>query len=625
MPYDDAGNFYYPLPGRKSKSKIAKPLPTTSPGTSVAVVSPPVVEKPLPKVTVETAPPVAVIDKSTSKITVEAEPPGDWHLQPPENRLLTIHEGNNRWQISELDLALIWNAQRWQPGFTLATSDGAAVEVVYRGRWSGGFGPDFKGAIVRVGNRLLRGDIELHLRSGDWRLHGHHQDPRYNNVVLQFALEDNSFPCEQTHAGAELPVIALLPLFKLANISLQEALADVKGNGTRLGSISESTEPCCNRIAERHPDLPELLRQLDKLGEQRFEERAGRYEAAATLDPDDGDQAATESLWSGLLEALGYSQNKTPFKKLAEALPFATVVNFDREARQRRESSEERLLNMEALLLGAAGLLPSQRNLRPVKKTHAHVHDAKTDYVAPDADDSKIDFIAANYTDELERRWDLLRRGLDNGGALLREKDWTFARLRPPNHPARRIAGLARLIVRLSLDEPADFLEELAEIMELEPSDACKAFNEFCRVALAATDSDSGLFWARRYDFADRAILADMRAKGATADLIGADRAADMTVNVFLPFCAAYGRDRYRASLAKAALAAYYAHPRLSSNELVESMAKQVFQKWLGQPDSDGKPYTVNRLITGACRQQGLIYLQRTFCAEQNFAACPLS
>src|SRR5918911_3037074 len=100
-----------------------------------------------------------------------------------------------------------------------------------------------------------------------------HPDPRYNEVILQVVLEDNAGPGgTATSTGKTLPVLALLPLFKQAGASLPDTLEKARAGGTRLGSLSESEGPCCDRVGERHQDLAGLLDQVDRLGEQRFEE-----------------------------------------------------------------------------------------------------------------------------------------------------------------------------------------------------------------------------------------------------------------------------------------------------------------------------------------------------------------
>ena len=622
MPYDEQGKFIYPVPARKTKNPVRRTSnrPASKSSTPVQVAVPGPASQPL---TPESPAPAAASAPS-APLTLPL---------PAGTTVFMVNEGGKRWEMSEQDLAQIWNAQAWPPGLKLKTKDGRVMEVVYRGRWSGGFGPDFKGAIIRLGSDLLKGDIELHLRSADWKIHGHHQDERYNQVILQVVLEDSG-SSSNTKAGATLPVLALLPLYQKVGAKLADSVEDARASGTRLGSVSESDGPCCDRVAERNTDLGALLARIDKMGQQRFDEKANRFEMACAADPDASPAGAAQELWAGLLEALGYSQNKTPFRQLAATLTLSQVVMVEREARQRGESGEERVLTLEAALLGAAGLLPSQRRL---KSQGRQVAEPSAPFNFDGKDEPLEDFVAGRYTDELESRWNWLQRHLaatsPHEWKPLREQSWTFARLRPPNHPSRRIAGLARLLARLKLDEAEDLLGTLTGLVEKPPAEACKALDQLFRVELQAEESDSAAFWTRRYDFSDRAIMAGETAKGASADLIGADRAADMVVNIVLPFLAGYGRDRHYSHLTEAALAAYRAHPRLATNELVENVAKQVFRYWLENP-AEAEPYlppgrggklSLPRLIDGARRQQGLIYLHHHFCAEQNFGGCPLA
>jgi hypothetical protein len=628
MPYDDDGNFIYPIPIRKGKAPAnpkPKPRPLPVPVAANLPSAPLPVVNPVP---VEPSP----MPTPTPEVPLVELPPVDTPVNSQPQPVLTIQEGSNRWQMSELDLALIWNAQLWPGSFPLRTVDGRPVEIIYRGRWSGGFGPDFKGALLRFGSDLLKGDVELHLRSGDWNLHGHQNDRRYNEVVLQVTLEDNAGPAgTATEQGKILPVLALLPLFKQSGLQLREALEAARASGTRLGSLSESDGPCCDRVAEHHTDLSQVLAKVQRLGEQRFEEKADRFEMACAVDPDGAGEttAAAQELWASLLESLGYSQNKAPFRRLADALPLSVVVELDREARMRREAAEERLLTLETVLLGAAGLLPSQRSFRPKPP----IAEARFDWDSPSGNTGSEDFIAERYTTELEGRWSLLERQLRQllpGGPLLTQADWTFARLRPPNHPARRIAGLARLVLRWKLNEAAELVEYYAVGLKGTPEEAAAHLNQLLRVAPDDAESDSGLFWTRRYDFTDRALMLGSQ-QAAKVDLIGESRAADMIVNVVLPFLAGYGRDKRDPQLVSQALEVYRGHPPLSRNELIDNVGRQVFRYWLENPTEaqlEGRAVgkvTIARLVNNACRQQGLIHLHHHFCAGQDYSACPLS
>lgn len=85
--------------------------------------------------------------------------------------------------ITELDLCRAWT--QLPRSIQLVTADGRHVEIVHLGAWTHGLGPDFRGAMICFdGADLQTGSIELHLRSRGWTDHGHHLDPRYNDVVL---------------------------------------------------------------------------------------------------------------------------------------------------------------------------------------------------------------------------------------------------------------------------------------------------------------------------------------------------------------------------------------------------------------------------------------------------------
>ena len=86
--------------------------------------------------------------------------------------------------LRELALSRAWNAQWLRPGAALRTTEGQPLTVVYRGRWTYNFGPDFQGALIAFGAELRQGDVELHLRACDWQAHGHHLNPASNSVFL---------------------------------------------------------------------------------------------------------------------------------------------------------------------------------------------------------------------------------------------------------------------------------------------------------------------------------------------------------------------------------------------------------------------------------------------------------
>src|SRR4051794_17544892 len=106
--------------------------------------------------------------------------------------------------VSELALARAW-ATGAIPS-QLTTTDGNVVNLVYRGSWTHGSGPDFAGAMMALPNgRLLTGSIEFHLVTSGWRSHGHHRDPSYDDVMLHLVGNDDGAETVRSN-GDPVPV-----------------------------------------------------------------------------------------------------------------------------------------------------------------------------------------------------------------------------------------------------------------------------------------------------------------------------------------------------------------------------------------------------------------------------------
>src|SRR3972149_6166391 len=90
--------------------------------------------------------------------------------------------------ISEADLSLIWEGQRYPRGALRA--GGEVVRAVNPGRRGRGPGPDFRDAVVRLHGEERRGDVELHVRASYFLQHRHHLDPAYDRLVLHVVFLD---------------------------------------------------------------------------------------------------------------------------------------------------------------------------------------------------------------------------------------------------------------------------------------------------------------------------------------------------------------------------------------------------------------------------------------------------
>lgn len=122
----------------------------------------------------------------------------------------TVRErGNGRLAgVPETILHAAWR-KAGKSGSAVTGRDGHRYRIIYPGRPADGAGPDFRDAVLlRDDGVQLHGDVEVHVRSGDWHGHGHGLDRAYNGVVLHVALEETGAPA-QTDSGIRIPLLLL--------------------------------------------------------------------------------------------------------------------------------------------------------------------------------------------------------------------------------------------------------------------------------------------------------------------------------------------------------------------------------------------------------------------------------
>ena len=278
--------------------------------------------------------------------------------------LLAIAEPRSTWRtVDERFVWWLWQTRR----FDSRGARDQGFDIVFPGWFSTGAGPDFRDAMIAdASGRLIQGDIEIHVTDSAWRAHGHDGDPAYNSVILHVVLFQDSALPTLTQSGDRVPVLELEPL--------------LQGGLDVLHAGMANWQPAIVRCPTHHLDHKELLQTVLESGRHRFQEKVRRMVAnVEALGPD-------EALYRDVAEALGYSANRAPFRKIAEALPFGLLSSLT-------------LFQTEQLLLMAAGL--SQRK------------SLLTAYIE---------------------------------GPVLQPGELTTFRIRPSNQPAARLRGLARLI-----------------------------------------------------------------------------------------------------------------------------------------------------------------------------------
>ena len=404
----------------------------------------------------------------------------------------------------EEELARRWVTRSF-PSRGLRTTSGEDVTVADPGQQNTDSGPDFTAAILRFGKGPFeRGPVELHRRPSDWRAHGHDSDIAYSAILLHVVADASGH-----HEIAGRPIVELLTSSPLAG-----------HDGTR-------------RLVS--------AQELEQLGDARLEATSARLEGdIAALGPE-------QTLYEGLLGALGYTKNITGFVDLARSVPFQVLLELGSGLPPGHVS------RIGGLLFGAAGFLPSQRNGRSIHR------------------------IPDTYTTQIEEAW--LRYGHMTS---LPAETWSSFRVRPDNSPVRRVGAAVELT---SSWVTTDLIERLVRTTSL------KDPRRIARAAIRTIELVSEGYWGRRRDFGV------VRSGGRGAALIGQDRAFEMVANVALPFLIALADWRGDRSLEAAARAAFAAMPAAPDNSLTRWATARSLA-----PAGFPKPLT-------ARQQQGLLQL----------------
>lgn len=387
----------------------------------------------------------------------------------------SVREPVARWRAfpySERHLQCVWFDAALRPP-ELATSRGETVTVEDPGVWNLEAGPDFLGAAVRVGpgRRRLTGDVEIHIHPAGWQRHGHAEDPRYDRVRMHVTyfgppLPDSAFPPGTVQIGLREP-LAARPSFSFETIDV--AAYPYAARAPR--------PPCCAELRGWDRDAKESI--LRAAGEERLRRKSERFALAIEAQGDD------QVLYEEVLTALGYKQNKVPFRALAAALPHD-------ELRDASAGNEDAAF---AVLAGVSGLLPS----RP----------------PAGADDETRSWFRVTWD-----AWWRLRERFES--RVMSAAQWTTSGIRPANHPLRRMMAAAVLFTG-----PETLSARWRRISERKPGAALR----ICEEQLAGLGH---AYWDRR------CVPGGARTARRSA-LIGADRAGAIALNVFAPWLAAIG------------------------------------------------------------------------------------
>ncbi|GAL64127.1 DUF2851 family protein [Algibacter lectus] len=278
-------------------------------------------------------------------------------------------------------LHYIWKFKKFQTQ-SLKTEANQSITITSVGQHNFNSGPDFFNAKLTIGEQLWAGNVEIHIKSSDWYLHNHEQDPAYDGVILHVVWEHDTEIFRKDNTPIPTLVLRDYIDFTLLN------------NYKKLFAKQNTWINCENDFVNTNDFV--LTNWLERLYFERLERKADAIELLLQESKNDWEAV----LFKMLAKNFGLKVNGDAFFSLAQSVDFSVV-----------RKSQSNLQSLEALLFGQANLLSES------------VEDA--------------------YFISLSKEYSFLKQKfqLKENQVLPLQ----FFRLRPPNFPTIRLSQLANL------------------------------------------------------------------------------------------------------------------------------------------------------------------------------------
>lgn len=279
---------------------------------------------------------------------------------------------------------LLYNIWRYKlfNAHTLTTIAGEPIDILFVGNRNNDSGPDFAHARIKIGKTEWVGHVEMHLKTSDWQMHGHQHDKAYNNVILHVVYEHDK------DLNDALPVLQLKEYISAHTIS------------NYLNIVENKNPVHCYKLLP-YVDHFTWLHWMERMTTERLQHKVAALEDVLKRNKNHWE----ETFYQMLANYMGGKVNNENMAQLAVYVPLKILAKH-----------KHNLIELEALLYGAAGLL------------HEQIDDP---YYA--SLKSEYQFLKSKYQ--------------------LKEMSpavWKFMRMRPANFPTIRIAQLAMLIYQSS-------------------------------------------------------------------------------------------------------------------------------------------------------------------------------
>lgn len=229
-------------------------------------------------------------------------------------------------EVNEKLLQYIWQFQYYNNS-ELETISGESLTIISPGRLNSNQGPDFLEAKIKIGETVLAGSIELHLKTSDWHRHNHDSDRNYKNVILHVVYE-NDIPKDKH------PVLELQP--RISNILLEKY--------SRLITTGAFI-PCSSSIIKVNELI--WLSWKERLLAERLTRKSKRIFELLSIT----NYHWEEVFWWLLARNFGMKVNADALEDIARSIPINILAKHKHQIHQ-----------IEALLFGQGNLLEGDFN-----------------------------------------------------------------------------------------------------------------------------------------------------------------------------------------------------------------------------------------------------------------------
>ncbi len=208
----------------------------------------------------------------------------------------------------------------------LAITTGEEIRIIQTGTHNTDAGPDFFNARINIGDKTWVGNVEIHLKSSDWKRHKHHQDRAYQNVILHVVQEEDEVLFYAD--GNRIPTLELKNIIPKNIFMLYQNFIH-----------SNQKIPCEAHFKE--VDLFVVDQWLSRLAIERLEFKMEPIFIRLNASKFNWEQVFYEFMARGF----GFNTNAEPFELLSKSIPHEILGKH-----------KNSLFQIEALLFGQSGL-----------------------------------------------------------------------------------------------------------------------------------------------------------------------------------------------------------------------------------------------------------------------------